>query len=108
MFSFWKKKSTDASQAEQIAMSALMKLMRENDVLEIELLLDGKVLKIGVSSDYDHRREPEFFEKRYYIGDSEYLSPADFSRAFAQRSTRTIQTVLRIDGVAPGHYRFER
>lgn len=108
MFSFRKKKSPDASQTEQIAISALMKLMAENDILEIELLLDGNVLKIGVSSDHDCRRKPEFFEKRYYIGDTEYPSPAAFSQAFAQRSVQTIQNVLRIDGVAPEHYRFDR
>lgn len=108
MFSFWQKKSPDASQAERIAMSALMKLMEENDILEIELLLDGKVLKIGVSSDYDRRKKPDFFDKRYYMGDTEYPSPAAFSQAFAQRSVQSIQTVLRIDGVAPRHYRFDR
>lgn len=105
MFSFWKK---NAPETEQIAMSALMKLMAEQDVLEIELLLDGKVLKIGVSSDYDHRRKPEFFDKRYYIGDSEYPSPAQFAQAFAQLSTGTTQNVLRIDGVSPKHYSFDR
>ncbi len=108
MFHFFKKNTQDASQSEQIAMSALLKLMEENDILEIELLTDGKILKIGVSSDYDRRRKQDFFDKRYYIGDMEYPSPADFSRAFAAISSQTMQTVLRIDGVAPKHYYFER
>ena len=105
---FFKKKSINTSEAEQIAISSLLKLLRENDILEIELLLNGKIVKIGVNSDYDHRKTPEFFDKRYYIGDNEYLSPAEFSRAFASLSTQTIQTVLRIDGIAPKYYHFDR
>lgn len=108
MFSFFKKKDPDTSRAEQIAMSALMKLMAENDLLEIELLLEEKVLKIGVSSNYDHRRKPEYFDKRYYIDETEYPSPAAFAQAFSKISARTTQTVLRIDGVAPMHYNFNR
>lgn len=108
MFSFFKKKVVDTADAENIAFSVIMKLLSENDILELELLQNGAVLKIGVSSDYDHRRNPEYFDKRYYIADTEYLSPAEFSRAFASLSTQTIQTVLRIDGVAPKHYHFDR
>ena len=106
MFSCFKKKAVDASGAENIAFSAIMKLLSENDILELELLHNGAVLKTGVSSDYDHRRNPEYFDKRYYIADTEYLSPAEFSRAFA--STQTMLTVLRIDGAAPKHYHFDR
>ena len=108
MFSCFKKKAVDASDAENIAFSAIMKLLSENDILELELLHNGVVLKIGVSSDYDHRRNPEYFDKRYYIADTEYLSPAEFSRAFASLSTQTILSVLRIDGAAPKHYHFDR
>ena len=82
-------------------------MTNENDILEIELLLEGNIVKIGVSSDYDYRKRPEFFDKRYYIGDTEYLSPAEFSHAFAKLSNQTLQTVLRIDGVAPKYYHFE-
>ena len=105
---FFKKKSINTSEAEQIAISSLLKLLRENDILEIELLLNGKIVKIGVNSDYDHRKAPEFFDKRYYIGDNEYLSPIEFSHAFTELSPQTRQTVLRIDGVAPKYYHFER
>ena len=108
MFSFFKKKAVDTSDAESIAFSAIMKLLSESDILELELLHNGAVLKIGVSSDYDHRRNPEYFDKRYYIADTEYLSPAVFSRALASMSTQTMLTVLRIDGAAPKHYHFDR
>lgn len=108
MFSLFKKKSIDTSKAEQIAMSSLLRLLNENDILEIELLWQEEVVKIGVSSDYDHRKTPEFFDKRYYIGDTEYLSPTEFSHAFTRLSNQTLQTVLLIDGVAPKHYHFER
>ena len=108
MFSIFKKKSPDMTNAERITMSALMKLMAQNDILEIELLIDGKVIKIGVSSDYDHRRTPDYFDKRYYLGEEEYLTPDEFSRSFAALTTETIVTVLRIDGVAPKHYKFDR
>ena len=45
MFFFGKRKKNEVM-TEEIAMSALMKLMAENDILEIELLIDGKLLKI--------------------------------------------------------------
>ena len=108
MFSFFKKKAFDTSDAENIAFSTIMKLLSENDILELELLHNGAVLKIGVSSDYDHRSKPEYFDKRYYIEETEYLSPAEFSRAFTSLSTQTTLTVLRIDGAAPKHYHFDR
>lgn len=108
MFSIFKKKSPDTTNAERIPMSALMKLMAQNDILEIELLIEGKVIKIGVSSDYDHRRSPDYFDKRYYLGEKEYLTPDEFSRSFAALTTETIVMVLRIDGVAPKHYKFDR
>ena len=107
MFLFGKRKK-DEVMTEEIAMSALMKLMAENDILEIELLIDGKLLKIGVSSDHDQRKKPAFFDKRYYIEDSEYSSADSFSRAFSQLSSRTMQTVVRIDGVEPRFYHFDR
>lgn len=108
MFSLFKKKTIDTSDAEQIAVSALLKLMSENDILEIDLLINENVVKIGVSSDYDRRKTPEFFDKRYYIRETEYLSPADFSQAFSKLSSQAIQTVLQIDGVAPKYYNFDR
>ena len=108
MFSIFKKKSPDMTNAERIPMSALMKLMAQNDILEIELLIEGKVVKIGVSSDYDHRRTPAYFDKRYYIDEEEYLTPDEFSHSFAALTTETIVTVLRIDGVAPKHYKLDR
>ena len=47
---FFRKKSINTSEAEQIAISSLLKLLRENDILEIELLLNGKIVKIGFVS----------------------------------------------------------
>ena len=108
MFSIFKKKSPDMTNAERIPLSALIKLMAQNDTLEIELLIEGKVVKIGVSSDYDHRRTPEYFDKRYYLDEEEYLTSDEFSRSFAALTTETIVTVLRIDSVAPKHYKFDR
>ena len=108
MFSLFGKRKMDRKKTEEIAIYALMKLMSENDILEIELLVDGKLLKIGVSSDYDHRKKPDFFDKRYYIEDTEYCSPDAFSHAFSRISSRIMQTVVRIDGVAPQYYHFDR
>ena len=102
------KRKKDEVMTEEIALSALMKLMSENDILEIELLVDGKLLKIGVSSDHDHRKKTDFFDKRYYIEDIEYSSADLFSHAFSQLSNRTMQTVVRIDGVEPRFYHFDR
>lgn len=108
MFSVFKKKSPDMTKAERIAMSALMKLMAENDILEIELLIEGRVIKMGVNSDYDHRRTPAYFDKCYYLGEDVYPTPDGFSRSFAALTTQTIVTVLRIDGVSPKYYKFDR
>ena len=73
-------------------------LVKENDIIEFEIIADKYVEKVGSSSDYDKCKDI-FFDKRFYVGENEYLSSAKFTEALSNFSIDGKIKVIAVDGV---------
>ena len=49
----------------------IIKLLLDNDIIDIKIKINESIVKIGASSDYS-RFYDKFFDKLYYIDDTEY------------------------------------
>ena len=58
------------SVTEQYEISRIINLIKKEDVIDIQILVDGKIIYIGAASDCT--RSGEFFDKIYYISPQEY------------------------------------
>ena len=76
----------------------LVELASENDIIEFEIIADKYVEKVGSSSDYDKCKDI-FFDKRFYVGENEYLSSAEFTEALSNFSMDGKIKVIAVDGV---------
>ena len=77
--------------------------MENNDIIEIEIISDKKVVKVGSSAVSD-MGESRFSDKRFYIGDKEIIQLNDFRRELEMYSTDGYYQVALIDGVSPKDY----
>ena len=84
----------------QYSLENIMKMLRENDILEFEVKTLTGVITIGASSDC----EPgsfKFFDKAYYIEDEEFAieQEKEFLEKLSYMCGGESITVLSIDGV---------
>lgn len=78
----------------------MVQLIRQNDIIEIAVFVNEKTIKIGASSDCKFS-DSVFFDKRYYINDTEYDTFDAFQTAFFNCMQSDEISVLSIDGVKP-------
>ena len=81
----------------------IISLVENNDIIEIEIISDKKVVKVGSSAVSD-MGESRFSDKRFYIGDKEIIQLNDFRRELEMYSTDGYYQVALIDGVSPKDY----
>lgn len=94
-----KKAKKRPKKTKAFSVDAIVKMTEENDILEIEVLSAGKIITIGASSDCN--RSGVFFDKRYYIEEAEYETPALFKDALASLFPGGFIAVCAIDGIPP-------
>jgi len=94
-----KKAKKRPKKTKAFSVDTVVKMTEENDILEIEILSAGKVITIGASADCN--RSGVFFDKRYYIEEAEYETPALFKDALSSRFPGGSITVCAIDGIPP-------
>ena len=75
-------------------------LAKSCDIVEIELLTNGKTLTVGASSDSEPGRS-ELFDKLYYVDKKEYAAIADFRAALLPLTVDGKLYVYCIDGLPP-------
>lgn len=78
----------------------IVQLIRQNDIVEIAVFVNEKTVKVGASSDCKFS-DSVFFDKRYYIDDTEYNTFDAFKTAFFNCMQSDEISVLSIDGVKP-------
>lgn len=78
----------------------IVQLIRQNDIIEIAVFVNEKTVKVGASSDCKFS-DSVFFDKRYYIDDTEYNTFDAFQTAFFNCMQSEEISVLSIDGVKP-------
>jgi hypothetical protein len=80
-------------------------LLLNNEICDIYIILNNKVVNIGCSSIYN-KKNGKFSNKRYYINGKEYKDYATFEHIFANLIDKDMNSVkvLEIDGVSPKNY----
>ena len=75
-------------------------LVESCEIVEIELLTNGKTLAVGASSDSEPGRS-ELFDKLYYVGKQEYAAISDFRAALLPFADDGMLSIYRVDGLPP-------
>ena len=84
------------SDATQLTIDAVTKLVSENDIVEIEVYTDNKPIKIGASAECDYSSSI-FTNKLFYISNSEYETIERFTEALIELFPDGIIPVLKVD-----------
>lgn len=82
----------------------VMSLVNNNDIIEIRIISNRKIVEIGSSSD-SNVGSSKFFDKLFYIGEKEFESLDDFQKELLLYSDNGQISITLIDGVSPKKYR---
>ncbi len=99
---FWNRSKPvkQVTEAKNISIEEIIKCVFENDILEIEIIKDGNIERIGSSSDCKYSSSV-FFDKRYYINEMEYETIEAFQSTLIASFPKGYIPVLSIDGLQP-------
>ena len=86
------------TEIKQMTIETITKIVSENDIVEIEVCKDKKVIKIGASADCEHASFV-FKDKLFYISSSEYETVELFTKALLELFPDGSIPVLKIDGL---------
>lgn len=91
-----KKAEVDPFKAKQLSIETVLKIVSENDIVELEVYSDNKIIKIGASADCKYSSSV-FDDKLYYIEKSEYKTIEQFTDALTELFPQKNVPVLKID-----------
>lgn len=89
------------SDAKQLTIEAVTKIVSENDIVEIEVFIDNKPIKIGASAECKYTSSI-FENKLFYISSSEYKTIEQFTEALIELFPKGIIPVSKIDDLPLG------
>lgn len=78
----------------------IVSLVKNNDIIEIRIISNDKIIKIGSSSDCKVGSS-KFFNKLFYVDKKEFIKIEDFRDTIQLYSDSGQITVITIDGVSP-------
>ena len=90
------KQAGSTAKTKPMDISKIIELLKNNDIIEISILANEKVLFIGTSSDYNHGTK-EFFDKQYYIDDVIYTSAEELQNALQPCTMAGLLNVISIE-----------
>ncbi len=96
--------STSMKHSKAYAIDSVLRLITANDIIEIAIIIDSKIVRIGAASDC-LVGSSDFFDKSYYIGEDEYTDFEVFSQALRDLLKEDTIFVVTVDGVHPSKWR---
>ncbi len=93
-----KKTNNQSAEAKQLTIEAVIKMVSENDIIEIEVCVDNQTIKIGASADCKYSSSV-FEDKSFYISNLEYETIEQFTEALNELFPQGIIAVFKIDGL---------
>lgn len=105
-----KKKSQKVSDTKKVksrkyAFDEFLKMMDENDILDVVILCNGRTVSVRASSDYT-AEAGRFFDKCYYVGKTEYQTLDELADALVQLlGNNPAVEVTSIDGLTPKYFK---
>ena len=92
------QRSVEGTVVKQYPIENLMKLIKKEDILEVEIKFQEKIVKIGCTSDNKWSTN-EFFDKVYYCNDTEYETIEAFREVLNTYEIDGMLEVVSIDGI---------
>lgn len=95
------KRDVEKLRTKKYAVDDIVAMAEQEDILEIEIKFDGKIVKVGSSSDSCPGRS-DFFDKAYFSNDGkleEMESIEEFRERLEVYSTEGVLEVFSIDGL---------
>ena len=99
-------KTKKVKMTRDIHIEKIKTLLRENDIIELEILCNGKRITVGASSDCHHNSKV-YFDKKYYIGSVQFGSLEDFMTELTSEYCDQTCVVISIDGCDAKHYKLK-
>ena len=95
---YFNRRSIDYRQAntKQMNIEDIIKLASENDIIEIEVRTDDKIIKLGSSAECEDTGF-EFKNKAFFISKREYQTIEEFRKALIEIFPQGSVPVIRID-----------
>ena len=87
-----------------IRLEEIIRLAAENDIIEFVICFDHACIKCGASSD---STPTEMFDKRYYIGQTEFSEIEEFASRLSEYSVGGAVEVVTIDGLGVQNWNIE-
>lgn len=78
----------------------ILSLLERNDIIEISILSDDQIIKLGASSD-SHPGSSYFFDKNYYVNNKNNITIKELREVINNYSTNGKICVIAIDGASP-------
>lgn len=89
---------SDLDDAVQVPVGEVVKIVKRDDIVELEVLTERGIVKVGSSSDNAYC-ESVFFAKKYYIGSHGFDSIEGFENELFSLSENGFLNVFSIDGL---------
>lgn len=80
-----KQLNNKKSVGKMFTIDEITSILTREDIIEFKQKKDGKLIKFGVSSDFD-KTKSTFYDKRYYIQDQEYFDINDMEKRLLELS----------------------
>ncbi len=93
-----KMNNSSLSGGKEYAVEHIVAMANDNDIIEIHIASNDKIINIGSSSDCKNYNS-KFFNKRYYINEMEFESIDEFETSLLPYSNNGQITVISIDGM---------
>ncbi len=94
-----KKKKGEKVYTEKLPIETVIKLVSENDIVEVEACVGAGIIKIGASAESDYSSS-RFENKLFYIGNAEYETIEPFIEALNAKFPDGSLPVSRVDGLS--------
>ena len=88
----------DKSMCASKSIDEIVDLVRKNDIVQFVIATDKGTVRAGASSDYKHSKGI-FFDKLYYINETEYKQIENFKNALATLASEGMLFVYSIDDI---------
>jgi hypothetical protein len=86
--------------SKEYSIDEIIFLVEKNDIIEIQVLSNNRIVEVGSSSD-SKQGSSKFFDKRYYIDKKEICDLEDFKASLLLHSINEKVIVFSIDGIHP-------
>lgn len=92
--------SMQIKKGDSLPLDKVISLINDNDIIEIRILSNNEIIKIGASSDCKMGRSG-FYNKMFFINNEEYETLTSFKKAIIKYTVDSNLFVLTIDDLAP-------